>query len=126
MIDIKYEDHIETWFTVTEVAKLLNFVIRDNDKKRTRHHIGRNLMFKVLKYNKILSKKDNSPNQSLINMNLAILYKTKSKKHTYTMPIFSENGLEFLRKQFQTGKYQLNYEKKVKENQYIKNPEDVF
>lgn len=126
MIDIKYEDHTETWFTVTEVAKLLNFIIRDNDKKRTKHHVGRNLMFKVLKYNKILSKKDNSPCQSFINMDLAKLYKTKSKRHTYTMPIFSENGLEFLRAQFKAGKYQLNYDKKIKINQYIKNPNDVF
>ena len=125
MIEIEIEGgHHEYWYTVAEVAKMLNFTKKDNDLKRTKHHIGRNLMFKVLKFNKVLSKKDNSPAQSYINLGLAKLHSTNIRWKRYTLPVFSEKGIEYLKKQFASGKYVVQYEPTVR-NKHVKSLEEV-
>ena len=124
MINIKYEGQpIEVWFTVSEVSKLLNLTVRDNHLKK-RKHLGRNLFFKVLRYNKVLNK-DNTPNQSFINLDLAKLYRTTSKRKAYTLPIFSERGIDFLKAQFKNQKYIVYYEQKAVKNKYVRTLDEI-
>lgn len=99
--------HTEYFYSVSDVAKML--ALKDASDKL----IGRNRMFKVLKYCGVLCQ-DNSPKQHLINMGLAILHRTIKRYHSYSMPMFSENGVNFLKRQFEIGNYIVFYEQTPK------------
>jgi hypothetical protein len=95
--------HTIYYYTVSDVCKML--ALRDAGGKL----IGRNTMFKVLRYCGVLCQ-DNSPKQSLLNMGLAIYHRTIKRYKTYGVPMFSENGVNYLKRQFEVGNYQVFYE----------------
>src|ERR1035437_139981 len=122
MIDIKYAGlPTEVWFSITEVAKLLNLTVRDKNL-RNRKKIGRNNFFKILRYNKVLLK-DNTPSQSFVNLDLARLHK---KRKGYVITIFSERGIDFLKQNFKTFKYIVDYDRKTVKNKYVVRLEDII
>jgi phage antirepressor YoqD-like protein len=93
------------------VAKTL--ALRDSQKKL----IGRNRMFRCLRYNKILDKK-NAPYQFYLNMDLA---KYHSVNKRYLTPLFSEAGIDYLNQRFINGKFIVNvdYVKRVTERKKV-------
>jgi phage antirepressor YoqD-like protein len=122
MIEIETEGlHHEIFYTVSETAKLLDLKIKEGKHVK---HLGRNLFFKVLRQNKVLSKKDNSPNQSFINLGLAKLHSTSKRYKRYTLPVFSENGVQYLKERFENHKYITYYEKTIR-NKFVKSLDEV-
>lgn len=99
------EGHHMVLYTTGEVAKILN--LKDSNGKS----IGRTKMFKILRWNKVLLR-DNSPNQYYITMGLAMLHKPLKRWKRYTMPCFTERGLNYLENAFKQGKLQLVQESK--------------
>jgi phage antirepressor YoqD-like protein len=99
MIEIQTENGHHTYlYTVGEVAKMLQ--LKDNDNKP----VGRNRFFRALRYNGVLIG-DNSPSQKFINMGLACLHSTTKRWKTYTVPVFTEKGIDYLRNKFEAGGY---------------------
>lgn len=110
MIEIKdnVTGHTEYYYQIGEVCKMLN--LRTADGKV----IGRNNGFKVFQYNGIICKKDNTPKQSLINLGLAISHKTIKRYKTYAVTMFTERGINYLKRQFESGKFIVYYEQTEK------------
>ena len=99
MIEIEHEDgHHSYLYTVGEVAKMLQLV--DADKKP----VGRNRFFRALRYNGVLLQ-DNSPSQYFIMLGLALLHSTTKRWKTYTVPVFTEKGINYLSNKFKSGGY---------------------
>jgi hypothetical protein len=95
--------HTEYYYSVSDVCKMLG--LRDASGKL----IGRNNMFKVLRYAGVLCQ-DNTPKQHFLNMGLAIYHRTIKRYKTYGLPMFSERGVNYLQRQFECGNYQVFYE----------------
>lgn len=122
MIQIEVEGHTKYYYQVDEVAKTL--ALRDSNKKL----IGRNRLFRCLRFNKILDKK-NAPYQFFLNMDLAIYHSVNKRWKRYLVPLFSDNGIEYLKERFINGKFIVNvdYQKRITERKkYIKTNEEVF
>ena len=110
--------HTEYWYTVAEVSKAL--MLKDSAGK----FVGRNRLFKVLRNNKVLDK-SNQPYAILINLGIARSHKTTKCWKSYYVPVFNDNGIEYLRKRFEEGKYQILLDE-VKKESYVRNPSEVF
>lgn len=107
----------ECFYQVEELAKMLNL------KTTAGKPIGRNNMFKVLRYNKVLLK-NNAPAQSYLNLGLMILHSTNKHWHRYTVPMISESGLNYIKNRFADGKLVVYFEPTVK-NKNVKSLEEV-
>jgi phage antirepressor YoqD-like protein len=121
MFQLELEDgHHIVLYSVSDAAKILN--LKDCDGRG----IGRNRFFSVLKYNKVLLK-DNSPSQYWMNMHLMVLHKPMKRWKRYTMPCFTEKGINYLENQFKSGRFVVHFEsKKPVKSTYIKQPDEVF
>ena len=106
-IEDKETGHHSYLYTIGEVAKMLQ--LKDSEGK----YVGRNRFFRCLRYNGVLIK-DNSPAQYFIMMNLALLHSTTKKWKTYTVPVFTEKGINYLRNKFQNGDYVVFVDREVK------------
>ena len=91
-------EHTKYWYTVSEIAKMLN--LRDEDGKS----IGRNKMFRVLRYNQVLMA-DNQPYQYYVMMNHAKLHCTTRRWKNYYIPVFSDMGVNYLKNKFLNGQF---------------------
>jgi phage antirepressor YoqD-like protein len=103
---INNEGHTENYFTVSEVAKVLHLRIDGRN-------VGRNIFFRILRHNKIIMD-NNAPYQFWIDMNWARLYSVDKGRHTYFIPIFSTQGLNYMRNKFESGAFVINYEDEKK------------
>jgi hypothetical protein len=97
----------EYFYQVRDVVKMLK--LRTADGKL----IGQNNGFKVFKYNGILCA-DGTPKQSLLNLGLAISHRTMKRYKTYAVTMFSEQGLNYLKRQFETQKFIVYYEPTIR------------
>ncbi len=97
--------HTTYWLDTQELAKALS--LKDNKGK----YIGRNRLMKVLRWNKILDK-HNQPQIYFMNLGLIMTHKTTKRYKGYLMPVYSERCVEFMRKRFAEGKYQIVFEEK--------------
>jgi hypothetical protein len=84
-------------YSVSDLAKSLNLKIG-------KRYAGRNTMFKILKFNKVLTK-ENQPNQVLINLGIMVFHGCRKHGRLYYMPVFTENGLSYIKQRFAAGKY---------------------
>jgi phage antirepressor YoqD-like protein len=121
MIAITNESgHTEYLYQVGEVSKMLN--LKDNQGKP----LGRNKLFKCLRYNKVLLR-DNTPSQFIINMGLGRLHVTNKRWKRYHLPVFTETGINYLQSGFESGKFTVQFDTTVsKKNKYIVQPNEVF
>ena len=108
---------VEYFYQVQDLCKMLS--LKTGDGKQ----IGRNRMFKVLRYNGVLCN-DNSPKQSLLNLGLAIYHRTLKRYKSYGVTMFSEKGINYLQRQFETGKFIVFYESTIRKKR-IKNIDEV-
>ena len=83
--------HTTIWYTVSEVAKMLN--LKDGDNKP----IGRNKFFRVLRYNKVLMYHANQPYQYFVQLGLLKLHSSSKNWKQYYIPVFSERGVNYLK-----------------------------
>jgi len=88
--------HTKYWYTISELAKMLNLC--DEDGKS----IGRNKMFRVLRYNKVLME-DNQPYQYYVMLGHAKLHCTTRRWKNYYIPVFSDLGVNYLKNKFAGG-----------------------
>lgn len=121
MIEITTDgNHTMYYYTVGETAKMLQ--LRDSENKP----VGRNRFFRALRYNGVLIK-DNSPSQIFITLGLAVLHKTTKRWKTYTVPVFTEKGVNYLKNKFETGGYILYLERdEPQEDCQIKNIDEIL
>jgi len=96
--------HHRYLYTIEEVSKILRLQTHDNK------FIGRNNLFKVLRYNKIITA-TNLPIQSWIILDLMVVHTTTKRWKTYPMVTFTEKGIDYLKNGFLSGKYICHYEK---------------
>lgn len=107
MIELISESgHTEYYYTVSETAKLI--ALSDSKGKL----IGRNKFLSILRYNGLVGM-DNTPSQFILNMGLCKLHSTiKNGKHTFTLIIFSDKGVNYLKNNFKSGRYVIDYKNK--------------
>jgi len=119
MIAVENElGHTTYWYTVAEVSKALS--LRDGNGK----FVGRNRLFSVLRNNKVLDK-SNQPYAIFINLGIARSHKTTKRWKSYYVPVFTDNGIEYLRNRFLDGRYQINFGEEKKKSMFV-NPSEVF
>lgn len=119
MISIEKENGTHEYlYQVEEVAKLL--ALKNVDDKP----VGRNNMFKVLRYNKLLTG-NNAPTQFWLNMGLMVLHTTTKRGKLYPVVCFTEKGMAYLYNGFLTGKYIVHWEVTPRKKS-LWNPKDAF
>lgn len=103
MIEIRdpFTDLTKEWYTVAEVAKILGL----KDQKDL--PIGRNLMFKLLRQEKILME-NNYPYQYHLNLELVMMHRIQKTRHVVHIPLFSERGINYLRNRFDGRTLEIN------------------
>ena len=102
------EVHHTLLYSVSDVAKASGI-------KYGNSYVGRNTMFKLMRFNHILTR-DNQPNQVLINLGLAVFHGVNKNHRCYYMPAFTLNGLNYIKRGFENGKYVLQVEAEVQKH----------
>ena len=92
------EGHGTNYFTVAEVAKVL--ALKDSKGKP----IGRNKFYKKLRDEEILMD-NNYPFQHYLNLDLVVMHEVKRGNYTLYIPIFSQRGIDYLRRRYTNEKY---------------------
>jgi len=98
---------VEYFYQVRDLCKMLR--LKDASGKL----IGQNTMFKVLRYNGVLCA-DNTPKQGLLNLGLAIYHRTIKRYKSYGVTMFSEKGVNYIKRQFEIGKFVVYYEPTIR------------
>jgi len=94
--------HTRYWYTISEVAKMLN--LKDKEGKC----VGRNKMFRVLRYNKVLMADSNQPFQYFLVLGHIKLHSTSKRWKQYFIPVFSDMGVNYLKNKFESGDFIVN------------------
>ena len=90
-------------YTIADVSSMLHLKMADG------RNVGRNLLFKILKYNKVLMK-DNGFYPFWIDMGLGVHQIATKNFKTYVVPMFTQTGLNYLSNGFMSGKYSVQVE----------------
>ena len=121
---IRFEDdnkHSVYWYDSADVAKFLN--IRNPNTKRI---VGRNLFMQFLRYNGVLLKDSNQPNQMWINLGLAKFHMVTKRYKVYGIPIFSETAISYIENRIVDGRLMIGFEKRlIKEHESVKEISEV-
>jgi hypothetical protein len=113
MIEFQTEgNHTEIWYDASETCKYLN--IKYDDKI-----LGRNRFIELLRFNGYVMRDSNQPKQSPITMGLMRFHMVNRKMKKYGMLLFSERGLNYLKRKIETGDIQIGFQKKAKKNHYV-------
>lgn len=112
---IDENQHSTSYWDAQEVSKVLG--IRDPNTKKI---LGRNKFLQWCRFNGILLKDSNMPKQSYVTLNLMIYHLAKRRYRRFGMPLWSERGIEYMRKKVQAGEYQFGYEKIDKKTVVVK------
>jgi hypothetical protein len=96
-------DRHEHLYSIADVSSKLHLKMADG------RNVGRNLLFKILKYNKVLMK-DNRFSPFWIDMGLGVHQIATKNFKTYIVPMFTQNGLNYLSNGFTSGRYSVDVE----------------
>ncbi len=100
--NLEYDRH-DHLYSIADVSSMLHLKMADG------RNVGRNLLFKILKYNKVLMK-DNRFYLFWIDMSLGVHQITTKNFKTYIVPMFTQIGLNYLSNGFTSGRYSVQIE----------------
>lgn len=105
MIEIKNieNDRHEHLYSIADVSSMLHLKMADG------RNVGRNLLFKIVKYNKVLMKY-NKFYLFWIDMGIGVHQITTKNFNTYIVPMFTQTGLNYLSNGFMNGRYSVQVE----------------
>ena len=107
MIEIETENgHHEYLYSIQDVAQVLKLKMPDGRR------VGRNLLFKILQYNKILQK-NNLLYENWLNFGWGVTHITVKNHKSYLMPTLTEKGISVLKAGIASGRYQIQIEKTI-------------
>jgi phage antirepressor YoqD-like protein len=96
-------DRHEHLYSIAEVSSMLHLKMEDG------RNVGRNILFKILKYNKVLMK-DNRFYPFWVDMGLGVHQIATKNFKTYVVPMFTQTGLNYLSNGFMSGRYSVEVE----------------
>jgi len=102
--NIKNDRH-EYLYGIANVSSMLHLKMVDG------RNVGRNLLFKILKYNKVLMK-DNRFYPFWVDMGLGVHQIATKNFKTYVVPMFTQTGLTYLSTGYTSGRYSVQVEPK--------------
>jgi hypothetical protein len=103
----------EYWYDAADCAKAL--MIRMDGKV-----LGRNKFTEFARFNGMLMKDSLQPKQTMITLGLMRFHMVQRRHKRYGMPLWSDRGINYIKRKLDTGDFQLGLEKKVKKFQTVK------
>ena len=122
---IRFEDENQHSIYMYDSSDLAKYIgIRHPITKKP---IGRTKFIELLRFNGYVMKDSNQPTQLLVTMGLAVYHMVNRRYKKYGMLLFTERGMNYIKRKVEDGSIQIGFQKKVnKSYDCVKTIDDVL